>query len=105
MVKIAKKVKGKIQSKRSKKGSSQKRKRLTPVRIILISSFLTLIVGFTFVIIQFLGEYFGFLPVIQLGNLSWGASGDAIIIFVIGLLLSVFIGSFLVLFLMRNQMR
>ncbi|KKN01757.1 hypothetical protein LCGC14_1124540 [marine sediment metagenome] len=94
---------GKVQSKRSKTTASQKRKK-SIARIILISSFLTLIVGFIFAIIQFLGESFGFIPEIQLGTLSWGRSGDVIIIFVIGLLSSVFIGSFLVLFLMRNQM-
>ena len=94
---------GKVQSKRSKTTASQKRKK-SIVRIILISSFLTLIVGFTFAIIQFLGESFGFIPEIQLGALSWGRSGDVIIIFVIGLLSSVFIGSFLVLILMKNQM-
>lgn len=94
---------GKVQSKRSKSQKGKKPK-LSLVRIILISSFLTLIVGFTFAIIQFLGETFGFIPEIQLGTLSWGRSGDVIIIFVIGLLSSVFIGSFLVLFLMKNQM-
>ena len=94
----------KVQSKRNRNRSSQKRKKLTPVRIMLISSLLTLIVGFTFTIIQFLGEQFGLLPVIYLGDISWGASGDAIIIFVIVLLSSVFMGSFLVLFLMRNQL-
>lgn len=98
----AKKI-GKVQSKRSKfqKGTKPK---LPLVNIILISSFLTLIVGITFAIIQFIGETFGLIPEIQLGILSWGRSGDTIIIFVIGLLSSIFIGSFLVLFLMRNQM-
>ena len=95
---------GKVQSKRRNKTASQKRKKQI-VKIILISSFLTLIVGFTFAIIQFLGESFGFIPEIQLGSLSWGRSGDVIIIFVIGLLSSIFIGSFLVLFLMKNQIK
>jgi len=98
----AKKI-GKVQSKRSKKNSSQKMRRLTPVRIVLISSFLALIVGMTFAIIQFLGEMFGVIPEIQVGSLSWGRSGDPIIIFVVGLLSSVFIGSLLVLFIIRNQ--
>lgn len=95
---------GKVQSKRSKKSSSQRRRNLSPVRIVLISSFLALIVGITFAIIQFLGEMFGIIPEIQIGSLSWGRSGDPIIIFVVGLLSSVFIGSLLVLFLVRNQM-
>ena len=97
------KKKGKVQSKRGKKSSSQRRGSLTPVRIVLISSFLALIVGITFAIIQFLGEMIGVIPEIQIGSLSWGRSGDPIIIFVIGLLSSVFIGSLLVLFLIRNQ--
>jgi len=93
----------KVESKRSKKSQYRKKSTLSLFRIILISSFLTLTVGMIFAIVQFLGETFGFLPVIQLGNLRWGLSGDPIIIFIIGLLSTVFLGSVLVLVLLRYR--
>ena len=99
-----KKVKfGKVQSKRGKSKGKTKPK-LSLFKIILISSFFVLIVGITFAIIQFIGETFGFLPVIQIDSLSWGQSGDPIILFIIGLLSSIFIGSIVVLLLIRNHL-
>jgi len=56
-----------------------------------------------FAIVQFLGETFGFLPVIQLSDLGWGLSGDPIILFIIGFLSSIFLGTTLVLFLLRSR--
>ncbi len=94
---------GKVQSKRSKKEGSKGKSKLTSFKIILIASFFTLIIGITFAVIQFLGEMFGVIPTIQLGNLNWGCSGDPIIIFIIGFLSSIFTGAILVLFLIRNQ--
>jgi hypothetical protein len=80
-----------------------KKTKLTPVRIILISSFLALVIGVTFAIFQFIGEYFGFFPVISIGTLDWGYTGDPIIVYVVGLLTSIFIGSIVVMFIVRNQ--
>ena len=100
-----KKVKiGRVQSKRSKNAQPRGKSKLTPFKIILIASFLTLIIGITFAVIQFLGEMFGVIPTIQLGSLNWGFSGDPIIIFIIGFLSSIFTGTLLVLFLIRNQL-
>lgn len=93
---------GKVLSKRKKK-TSNKSSKLTIYRIVLISSFSVLIIGITFTLIQFLGETFGFLPPLQLGDLNWGLSGDPIIVFVIGFLFSIFIGSIVVLLVIRNQ--
>lgn len=100
----AKKI-GKVQSKRSKEVRSKGKSKLTPFKIILIASFFTLIVGITFAIVQFVGEYFGVFPLLSVGELSWGFGiGDSIIIFVVALLSSVFIGSIIVLFIIKNQL-
>ena len=101
---MAKKKKVKIGKVQSKRGKSKGKTKLSLFRIILISSFFVLIVGITFAIIQFIGETFGFLPVIQIDSLSWGQSGDPIILFIIGLLSSIFIGSIVVLLLIRNHL-
>lgn len=79
------------------------KERLPPIKIILLSSFLALIVGILFAIIQYVGETIGVLPIIYVRLLNWGHPGDSIIAFAIGFLSSVFIGSMFVLFIIRKQ--
>ena len=75
----------------------------TSTGIILIAGLSTLFIGATFAIIQFLGESYGFSPIINLGALGWGESGDAIIVIVIIFLSSIFIGTILVLSIIRKK--
>ncbi|KKL54464.1 hypothetical protein LCGC14_2265130, partial [marine sediment metagenome] len=55
-----------------------RRSNISITGIILIAGLSVLIIGITFAIIQFLGETYGFSPIINLGELDWGESGDAI---------------------------
>lgn len=80
----------------------RRKKNIKTINIAGISGLLTLIIGFTFMIVYFLGERFGFAPIITLGAVEWLSSGEAVIIFMVILLASVFIGSFIVLNLIKK---
>lgn len=71
--------------------------------IILISGFFTIIISITFMIIYYLGEQFNFAPVITLSPISWLTTGEAVIMYVILLSLSIFIGSFIVLHIIKKH--
>jgi hypothetical protein len=73
------------------------------IKLILLSSFLSVIVGAFFAIIFFIGETFGFLPTINLGTLPFGQAGDVIILFVVGLMVSVFMGSMFVIYILMKR--
>ncbi|KKN12350.1 hypothetical protein LCGC14_1017290 [marine sediment metagenome] len=68
----------------------------------LISGLFTAIIAILFMIIYFLGERFGFTGVITLGTIDGFFAGESIIMFIIVLLGSIFLGSFLVLLLIRR---
>lgn len=70
----------------------------------LYASFISLIVGILFAFMFFLGERYGFLPVIIIQDLVWGKSGEAVVVFVIAFITCVFTGSLIVLFIIRNRM-
>ncbi len=82
-----------------KSGSFKKMKIMT---IILISGLFTLFIGFMFMLLYFLGEQFGVAPIITLGELEWFTSGESIILFTTILLSSIFIGSFIVLYMLKR---
>jgi hypothetical protein len=71
--------------------------------ILLVSSILTLFIGFTFMIVYWMGEQFGFAPVITLGTLGGFTSGEVVIIYVMILMGCIFLGSFLVLYLLKRH--
>jgi len=77
-------------------------KKMNVFSIILISGLFALIIGFIFMIIYWLGETFGFAPDITLGNMKWFTSGEGVILYTTMLLLSIFLGSFIVLYLLRR---
>ena len=77
-------------------------KKISTLSIVLISGFFTLIIGFMFMTIYWIAEITGVAPVIQLGELSWATSGEGVIIFTILLMLSIFLGSIVVLYLLRR---
>ena len=81
-----------------------KKNKKSNVRIILYSSFLAMLVGFIFAILFYIGESFNFLPVIMLGDLPFGRSGDTIIIFTIALTGSVFISSLILFHLIKKDL-
>ncbi|KKN01884.1 hypothetical protein LCGC14_1123360 [marine sediment metagenome] len=83
----------------AKGGNIKKMKIFT---IALISGLFTLIIGFMFMIIYWIGEQFGFAPVITLGTLEWFTSGEGIILFAVILMASIFIGSFIVLYMIKR---
>ena len=88
----------------SRKNISRKNTKLSTFNIIMISSMLTLIIGVIFAVIQYVGETTGVLPIMNLGELDWGMDGDVIIIFIIGFMISIFIGSTLVLYSIRKKL-
>lgn len=92
-------------AKKKSKYSKTKKKQTNTLNIVLYSSLVALVVGILFAFIFFLGERFGFLPVINLGGLTWGESGDAVVIFIIAFISSVFMGSLMVLFIVRKNIR
>ena len=61
-----------------------------------------MIIGFIFSVIFFVGETYGFLPTIVLEDLVLEKVGDNIILFVIVLMGSVFLGSLLVFLMIRK---
>lgn len=77
-------------------------KKMKTGTILLISSLITLIVGFVFMITYWLGEVLGIAPVITLGSLDWFTSGEGVLLFTTFLLTSIFLGSFLVLYLLKK---
>jgi hypothetical protein len=92
-----------------KKVIVQKRERkpykMSMVKVIMISALFTIIIGASVMIIQGLGETFGFSPLITVGTLTFGQSGDPIIIYTTVFLGSIFFGSFLVFMLMRQYIK
>ena len=77
-------------------------KKMKMVTIVMISGFFSIIVSFIFMIVYFLGEQFGFAAVITLGTIEGFFAGEGVIIFVVILLGSVFLGSFIVLYLLKR---
>lgn len=77
-------------------------KKMNMLSIILISCLFALIIGFIFMIVYFVGETFGFAPDITLGNMKWFTSGEGVILYTTMLLLSIFIGSIIILCLLRR---
>lgn len=67
--------------------------------IVMISGLLTLIIGFIFMIIYYIGEQVGFAGVITLLPTEFG---ETIMVFITVLLGSIFIGSFMVLYLIKK---
>ena len=100
---MAKKRKYQKRTKKAKYEKKTKKSEISSTGIILIAGLSTLIIGIVFAIIQFLGERYGFSPIINLGVLGWGESGDAIIVIVIIFLSSIFIGTILVLSIIRKK--
>ena len=84
---------------------SKSKKETNTLNIVLYSSLVALVVGIIFSVVFFLGERYDFLPVITLGEITWGESGDAIVIFIIVFISSVFMGSLMVLFLVRKNIK
>ena len=92
----------------SKKQSIVKGRRKEPITIIMIVAFSALfafVIGGIFLIFQTAGEYFGFSPVISVGTLPFGESGDHIVIYLTLVLFSLFVGSFFTLLLIRKYFR
>lgn len=73
------------------------------VNPIFYSSFMALMIGIIFAVTFYLGERYGFLPTINLGSLSFGESGDPIILFVIAFMASIFIGSIIVFYIIKKR--
>ena len=89
----------------AKKSKYQKVKEseMSYVSMVLIAGFSAMIIGIIFNVIYFLGERFGFTGVITLGEIDGFFAGEGIILFVIVLLGSIFLGSFLVLAIIRKR--
>jgi len=68
----------------------------------LISGLLTAIIAILFMIVYFLGERFGFTGVISIGVIDGFLSGEGIIMFIVVLLGSIFLGSLIVLCLLKR---
>jgi len=77
-------------------------KKMNMFSIILISGLFALIIGFMFMVIYYLGETFGFAPDITLGNMELFTSGEGAILYAMVLLFSIFLGSIIVLSLLRK---
>lgn len=95
-------------SKKGKKQSVVKGRKKEPITIIMIVAFSALfafIIGGTFLMFQTLGEVYGFSPVISVGTLPFGESGDHIVIYFTLVLFSLFIGSFVTLLLIRQYFK
>ncbi len=78
-------------------------KKMNLFSIGLIAGLLTAIIAILFMIVYFLGERFGFAGVIMIGTIDGFFAGEGIIMFIIVLLGSIFLGSFLVLLLIRKS--
>lgn len=77
-------------------------KKMNNFSIVLISGLLTLIIGSFFMVLYWIGEQFDFAPVITLLPTSWLTTGEAVIMYIILLFTSIFIGSFIVLHLLKR---
>lgn len=103
-------MKNMAKKKTTKKKPSVTKKEYTPYKttvskLLMISALFTIVIGVSVMVIQGLGETFGFSPLISVGTLSWGQSGDPIIVYTAIFLGSVFFGSFMVLMLMRQYIK
>ena len=85
------------------KGNPRKTYNVSIFRLLMLAFVFTFFVGAMILIVQGLGENFEFLPYISVNSISWGSSGDPVVIYISGLLLSIFAGSFIVLMIMRNK--
>lgn len=83
----------------TKKGNIKKMNIFT---IVLLSGLFTLIIGSLFMILYWLGEISGITPKIYLGELSWATAGESVIIYTVGLMVSIFLGSFIVIYLLKR---
>ena len=80
------------------KGNAKKSNNLL---IVLISGLLTLIIGFIFMVIYYIGEQLGFAGVITLAPTDM-LSGEGVVVYITVLLGSIFLGSFKVLYLVKR---
>ncbi|KKL62516.1 hypothetical protein LCGC14_2184420 [marine sediment metagenome] len=77
-------------------------KKMNLFSIGLVSGLFTAIIAILFMIVYFLGERFGFTGVITLGAIDGFFAGESIIMFIIVLLGSIFVGSFMVLYFIKK---
>jgi len=75
------------------------------LKMMMLASFFTFFIGGAFWGIQALGEAIGFSPVLTIGTLDWGESGDHIIVFVVVLLFSIWISTFISLMFIRKYIK